>query len=125
MRKRTPSGSAKQPISQPTGEPTSGISGRPTGETGEAKRGTTPWVDPVRARRQKVAHWTLLANRIGYLLFAVAIATFVIGFALGFNGAVATIVLVSMVVGSILLAPAIVLGYGVKAAERDDREHGR
>ena len=31
--------------------------------------------DPVRARREQVARWTLLANRIGYLFFAVAIAT--------------------------------------------------
>ena len=29
-----------------------------------------------------------------------------------------------MIVGSVLLAPAIVLGYAVKAAERDDRERG-
>jgi hypothetical protein len=28
-------------------------------------------------------------------------------------------------VGSLVLAPAIVAGYGVKAADRDDREHGR
>ncbi len=80
--------------------------------------------DPVRARRQKVAHYTLLANRIGYLFFAVAIATFIIGFAISFNGAVSTIVIASVVIGSLLLAPAIVLGYAVKAAERDDRERG-
>ena len=30
-----------------------------------------------------------------------------------------------LVAGSLLLAPAIVLGYAVRAAERDDREHGR
>ncbi len=80
--------------------------------------------DPVRARRQKVAHYTLLANRIGYLCFAVAIATFIIGFAISFNGAVSAVVITSVVIGSVLLAPAIVLGYAVKAAERDDRERG-
>jgi len=80
--------------------------------------------DPVRARRDRVAHWTRLANRLGYLCFLVAVVTFVIGFIVSFNGAVATIVIVSMVAGSVLLAPAIVLGYGVKAAERDDRERG-
>lgn len=80
--------------------------------------------DPVRARRAQVAKWTLLANRIGYLLVAVSIATFVIGFAIGFSGAVAAIVIVSMVAGFVLLAPSIVLGYAVKAAERDDRERG-
>ena len=71
-----------------------------------------------------MAKWTLLANRIGYLLVAVSIATFVIGFAIGFSGAVAAIVIVSMVAGFVLLAPSIVLGYAVKAAERDDRERG-
>ena len=44
-----------------------------------------PVNDPVRARRQQVAKWSLLANRIGYLFLAVAIAVFVIGFALGFT----------------------------------------
>jgi hypothetical protein len=65
-----------------------------------------------------------MANRLGYLCFGVAIATFVIGFIVSFNAAVSTVVITSMIVGSILLAPAIVLGYAVKAAERDDRERG-
>ncbi|MGD9704211.1 MAG: hypothetical protein AB7Q42_20190 [Acidimicrobiia bacterium] len=81
-------------------------------------------IDPVRARRQQFAKWSLIANRIGYLLFGVAIAVFVIGFALGFTGALVAIVVGTMIAGSILLAPAIVLGYAVKAAERDDRERG-
>ena len=80
--------------------------------------------DPVRARRQQVARWTRRANRLGYLCFGIAIATFVVGFIVSFNGTVATIVIASMIVGSVLLAPAIVLGYAVKAAESDDRERG-
>ncbi len=65
-----------------------------------------------------------MANRLGYLCFGIAIATFVIGFIVSFNSAVSAIVIGSMIVGSVLLAPAIVLGYAVKAAERDDRERG-
>jgi hypothetical protein len=84
----------------------------------------TPANDPVRAKRAKVAKYTLLANRVGYLFFALAIATFIIGFAVSFNGAVSAIVVGSIIIGSVLLAPAIVLGYAVKAAERDDRERG-
>ncbi len=80
--------------------------------------------DPVRARRAQVAKWTLLANRIGYLFYAVAIAVFIIGFAIGFTGALVGIVVAGLVAGSILLAPSIVLGYAVKAAERDDRQRG-
>ena len=80
--------------------------------------------DPVRARRQKVARWTRFANRAGYFFFAIAIVTFVIGFIVSFNGVVSAMVVTSLIVGSVLLAPAIVLGYAVKAAERDDRERG-
>jgi hypothetical protein len=65
-----------------------------------------------------------MANRVGYLCFGIAILTFIIGFIVSFNGTVSAIVVASMIVGSVLLAPAIVLGYAVKAAERDDREHG-
>lgn len=80
--------------------------------------------DPVRAKRAQVAKWTLLANRIGYLFFALAIAAFVMAFAIGFKGPLVTLVTVSLVIGSVLLAPSIVLGYAVKAAEREDRERG-
>jgi uncharacterized membrane protein YidH (DUF202 family) len=80
--------------------------------------------DPVRERRRRVARWTQLANRLGYLCFGVAIVTFVVGFVVSFNATVSAIVVTSMIVGSVLLAPAIVLGYAVKAAERDDRERG-
>ena len=80
--------------------------------------------DPVWERRARIARLTLVANRIGYLLYALAIALFVMAFVLGFSGPLVVIVTVCLVIGSILLAPAIVLGYAVKAAERDDRERG-
>ncbi len=83
-----------------------------------------PNVDPVRARRQRIAHWTLLANRIGYLFYAVAIALFVMAFAFGFKGVLVTLLTIFLIAGSVLLAPAIILGYAIKAAERDDRERG-
>ena len=97
---------------------------------GDGVRGRSPRVepresiDPVRIRRAKVARWTLIANRVGYLLFALAIAVFVMAFAFSFNGTMVAIITTCMIAGSILLAPALVLGYGVKAAERDDRENG-
>ncbi len=84
----------------------------------------SPTDDPVRERRQKIAHLNLLANRIGYLLWALAISCFVMAFAFGFKGPLVTAVIVLLVAGSILLAPSIIIGYAVKAAERDDREKG-
>ena len=80
--------------------------------------------DPIRARRQQVARWSLLANRVGYLFLAVAIAVFIIGFALGFTPPVVSLVVATLVIGSVLLLPSIILGYAVKAAEREDRERG-
>ena len=80
--------------------------------------------DPIRERRARIAHWTLLANRIGYLVLALAVALFFIALAVGFNAAMARAVIVALVVAFVLLAPSIVLGYAVKAAERDDRELG-
>ena len=80
--------------------------------------------DPVRALRQKVARYNLLANRIGYLFLAVSMSCFVMAFAFGFKGPLVTAVVVTLIIGSILLAPSIVIGYAVKAAERDDREKG-
>lgn len=82
-------------------------------------------VDPVRARRAQVAKYSLLANRIGYLLYAATIACFVLAFAIGFNSAMVTLMTIGLVGGSILLAPSIVLGYAVKAAEREDLERER
>lgn len=83
-----------------------------------------PEPDPVRVRRAQVAKWTLLANRIGYLFVALAMALFFIAFAVGFSATMATLVIVAFVIGCVLLAPSIILGYAVKAAERDDRERG-
>ncbi len=81
-------------------------------------------VDPVRVRRAQVAKWALLANRVGYLFVALSMALFVIAFAIGFSATLASLVIVSFVIGCVLLAPSIILGYAVKAAEREDRERG-
>jgi len=84
-----------------------------------------PPTDPVRARRATIAKWTLIANRVGYLFVALAMALFFMAFVFDFNATMATLVIVSFVIGCALLAPSIILGYAVKAAERDDVEHGR
>jgi hypothetical protein len=80
--------------------------------------------DPVRIRRAQVARWTLLANRVGYVLLAVAVALFFVALMVGFSATMAALVIITLVAACVLLAPSIVLGYAVKAAERDDRERG-
>ena len=80
--------------------------------------------DPVRARRARVARWTRVANRAGYVLLSVALALFFVALATGFSATMATLVIAALVAAFVLLAPSIVLGYAVKAAEREDRERG-
>ena len=80
--------------------------------------------DPVRAKRARVARLVEVGQRVGYGLFGVAIVLFVYGFIGGYTGVLTTVIIASMIVGSIVLAPAIVFGYAVKAAEREDRERG-
>ena len=81
--------------------------------------------DPVRARRARMARLASTSKRGGYALFAVAVLAFVAGVVRrDFGPPVITIVAVALGVGSALLAPAIVIGYGVRAADREDRRSG-
>jgi hypothetical protein len=78
--------------------------------------------DPVLVKRARIAAWVQVGKRIGYSLFGIAVVAFFAGFFVGFGGAVTTIVAVTIVVGSLILAPSIVFGYGVRSADRADRE---
>jgi len=84
-----------------------------------------PEPDPVLARRARIARLTDLGQRVGYALFGLAIVVFIIGFIVGYSDFLVAVIITSLGVGSVVLAPAIVFGYAVKAAERDDRELGR
>jgi len=81
-------------------------------------------IDPIRVKRAQVAKWTQFANRSGYLFVVLAMVLFVIAFFSGFSAVMADLVIISFVIGCVLLAPSIIVGYAVKAAERDDRERG-
>ena len=86
---------------------------------------TEPSNDPVRSRRQTISRINNAANRLGYLLWAIAMVCFVAAFVVGFKGLLVNLVTACIIAGSICLAPSIIIGYAVKAAERDDLEHGR
>ncbi|MEM9033623.1 MAG: hypothetical protein AAGA99_01075 [Actinomycetota bacterium] len=81
--------------------------------------------DPVREQRARIDRWASLGRRVGLLLYAVATVIVLVGVLTSFGSALATIVTALLIIGSVVLAPSILLGYAVRAAERDDREHGR
>lgn len=81
--------------------------------------------DPVRAQR---ARWQALAStgqRIGYVLIGIAVGAFVFGLVVDFTDTTTWIVGISLALATLTLAPAMVVGYAVKAAEREDRAQGR
>ncbi len=80
--------------------------------------------DPVLRRRELWRRATSLGQRGGYLLFAAAMVLFVVGFVVGLTEVLTRIIVACLVAGSLVLAPAIVLGYAVKAADKDDRARG-
>jgi hypothetical protein len=80
--------------------------------------------DPVLERRARIARAVSLAKRLGYLLLLAAVVLFVIAAASGFPDGLVTATIVALVGACIVLPVPIVLGYGLRAAEREDREHG-
>ncbi len=77
--------------------------------------------DPVLARRERIRKLSEMGQRIGYSCFALAVVLFVVAFIVQFPSWLVTVIIASMVVGSVVLAPSIVFSYGVKAADAEDR----
>ena len=74
-------------------------------------------------RRRRIARLVAVGQRTGYSLFGLAIVLFLVGLAVGFGDLSSPIVVAAIVVGSIVLAPAIVFGYAVKAARARGPRH--
>lgn len=91
--------------------------------SGDASSDGDALTDPeTRARRQRIGRLVRFGKRYGYGLFAYAVVAFVVGAIIGFSVPLVDSIVVAMLIGSILLIPAIVFGYGLRAAEREDRE---
>jgi hypothetical protein len=76
--------------------------------------------DPIRQRRAQVARLAGAARRAGWSFFGLAVVAFVGGLVIGLSSLVVVVVVASLALGSALLLPAIIVGFGVTAAERDD-----
>ena len=78
--------------------------------------------DPILAKRAQVKRWVTWGLRTGYGLYITTSALFVIAVLTDFTPALSTVMTVCFLVGSVILAPSIVFSYGVKAADRADRD---
>lgn len=81
-----------------------------------------PLDDPVVAQRARIARWVALAKRIGYGLLLLAVVTFIVAAVAGFPGGLVTVTVIALIAACVVLPVPIVLGYGLRAAEREDRE---
>ena len=77
------------------------------------------------ARRARIATWVQLGKRIGYGALLVAIGAFVVGAVLSFPIWTTTLATIGLVIACIALPGAIVFGYGIRAAEHEERGGGR
>jgi len=80
-----------------------------------------PTTVPPKPQRFTFARELLRNPKAG---IGVAIVVFFVGYVIGYSGATVAVIVTSLAVGSVVLAPAIVFSYAVRAAEREDRDQG-
>ena len=81
--------------------------------------------DPVLARRARIARVVRYGQRAGCAALLVAVVSFVVAAATDFPAVAVDISVAALVVAIVILPVPIVLGYGVRAAEREEREARR
>ena len=83
-----------------------------------------PPTPEVLERRAKIARMVAFGKRTGYGALLVAIVAFVIAAVTDFPGWTVTVATIGLVVACLALPGAIVFGYGIKAAEHEERGGG-
>ena len=81
--------------------------------------------DPVLERRARIARFVRLAKRVGYGFLFLAIVAFIAGALSDFPSGLVTVTVAALVAAIVTLPVPIVLGYGVRAAERDERQQAQ
>jgi hypothetical protein len=76
--------------------------------------------DPIAARRARIGRLARRGRQAGFGLLLAACVSFAWAL-VDLSQARVTLVVVCLAAASVLLVPAIIAGYGVRAAEREDR----
>ncbi len=78
--------------------------------------------DPVLAKRARISRATSASLRIGAGCYVLASVLFGMAVLTEFSGPLTASITLFLLLGSAILAPAMVIHYAVKAADRADRE---
>ena len=79
--------------------------------------------DPILVKRALISNWAKRATNVGYSLFGVSMIAVIWGVVVDFTPNTSRVATISLFGGCVVLAPAILLQYSVKAAVRDEREN--
>lgn len=79
-------------------------------------------IDAVLVQRARATKWTKAAKRLGYGALMIAVIAFGVAAATGYPPVAAAIVLGGLIASCILLPPALIAGYGLAAAAKEDSE---
>ena len=78
-------------------------------------------IDPVRERRARIARAVAIAQRVGFGALLVAAVVFAIGLSSDFPDWTVAVTVGALSTAIVVLPIPMVLGYGIRAAERDER----
>lgn len=79
--------------------------------------------DPILIKRALISNWAKRATNLGYSLFGVSMIAVIWGVVVEFTPNASRVATISLISGCVVLAPAILVQYSVKAAVRDEREN--
>lgn len=78
--------------------------------------------DPVLERRARIRRLVAIGQRVGYGAMALAVVAFAVGAATGFPDWTVVVTVTGLAVSIAVLPLPIVFSYGIRAAEREDRD---
>ncbi len=80
--------------------------------------------DPVLVRRARISRAVTISKRAGYLALLVAMVAFAVATVTDFPSSLVAVSIGGLVAATVILPIPIVFGYGVRAAEREERQQG-
>ena len=77
--------------------------------------------DPILRSRERARSLANLGKRCGYGCFGAAVIVFLFHYYIEGSSILTSITVALLIIGSLILAPAIILGYAANAADREDQ----